>query len=204
VDGRVGAGSAEAPSADGRRRRRQQSGKRILQALADAICELETDVTPERIAARSGYSVSTIFRHFGSRDGLTAAMQELIRSRVREHLAAGPFEGDVHARVSELARRLAAVFETVTPFLRAVAHNPQRTHLDDPGRRWLDEAVRGQIAGALAKELAVLPEDTADILAAVLSVGAWSHMRGVQRHSAEHATELLESAVLGLLGADPA
>jgi hypothetical protein len=129
-------------------------------------------------------------------------MQELVGSRVREHLVAGPFEGDVRARVGELVRRLAAVFETVAPFLRAVAHDRQRT-LGDTGRRRLDGAVRAQIGAALAKELAALPSDTSDILAALLSVAAWSHMRTTQGHSPERAAALLESAVLRLLGEEP-
>jgi AcrR family transcriptional regulator len=189
----------EPPASDGRRRRRQQSHERILHMLAEALSEPDFEVTPEQIAARSGYSISTIFRHFGGRDELAAAMQELARSRVRQHLAAGPFEGDVHARVGELARRLAAVFETVAPLLRAVQQDRQRT-LGDTGRRQLDRVARAQIGAALAKELAALPADTADILAAVLSVAAWSHMRTTQGHSPKRAAALLESAVLRLLG----
>jgi AcrR family transcriptional regulator len=189
----------ELPASDGRRRRRQQSHKRILHALAEAFSQPDFEVTPEQIAARSGYSISTIFRHFGGRNELAAAMQELVGSRVRKHLAAGPFEGDVHARVGELLRRLAAVFETVAPFLRAVQKDRQRS-LGDTGRRQLDVAVRAQIGAALAKELAALPADTADILAAVLSVAGWSHMRTTQGHSPERAAALLESAVLRLLG----
>jgi AcrR family transcriptional regulator len=192
----------EPPAGDGRRRRHQQSHQHILHALAEALCEPDIEVTPEQIAARSGYSISTIFRHFGGRDGLVAAMQELVRSRVREHLDAGLFEGDVRARVGELVRRLAAVFETVAPLLRAVAQDRQRT-LGDTGRRRLDGLVRVQIGAALAEELAALPADTADILPAVLSVAAWSHMRTTQSHSPERAAALLESAVLRLLGEGP-
>jgi AcrR family transcriptional regulator len=200
--GTVELGLDEPPASDGRRRRRQQSHKRILHALAEAFSEPDFEVTPEQIAARSGYSISTIFRHFGGRNELAAAMQELVGSRVREHLAAGPFEGDVHARVGELVRRLAATFETVAPFFRAVQKDRQRT-LGDTGRRQLDGAVRGLIGAALAKQLAALPAETADILAALLSVAAWSHMRTTQGHSPERAAALLESAVLRLLGEEP-
>ena len=93
----------------------------------DGVAEPVFEPSPEQVAARSGYSISTILRHFGGRDGLVAAMRDLVRSRVAEHLAAGPFEGDLHDRVGELVRRLAATFETVAPFLRVVAQDRQRT-----------------------------------------------------------------------------
>ena len=99
---------------------------------------------------------------------------------------------------SRLVRRLAAVFETVTPFLRAVAHDRQRT-VGDGGRRALDAIVRAQIDAALAEHLTARPSDTADILAAVLSVAAWSHMRSIQGHGVERAAALLESVVLRVL-----
>ena len=142
-------GPGQPPEKDGRRRRRQQSREAILRALAEAISEPDFEASPEQLAARSGYSISTIFRHFGSRDGLSAAIQDLVRSRVDQHLAAGPFEGDVRARVAELVRRVSAVFETAMPFLRAVEPDRQRT-VGDPARRILDLRVRCEIDAALA------------------------------------------------------
>ena len=197
-EGQARAVEAETPSTDGRRLRSQRSREHILEAVARAIAEPDFVPTPEQVAARSGYSISTIFRHFGGRDGLLDAMQQLVRARVIEHLDAGPFEGDVRVRVGELVRRLAAVFETVTPFLRAVAHDRQRT-VGDGGRRGLDAIVRAQIDAALAEHLTARPADTADILAAVLSVAAWSHMRSIQGHGVERAAALLESVVLRVL-----
>lgn len=193
----------EPPLRDGRRRRHQQSRARILHALAEALSEPDIDVTPEQIAARSGYSISTIFRHFGGQQELAAAMQELVGSKVREHLAAGPFEGDLDARVRALVRRLAAVSETVAPFLRITERARPRTQ-SETGRRRLDAVVRSQIAAALPQELAALPDDTIDILATLLSVAAWSHIRSTQGHTADRATAMLESAVLRLLGGPPA
>jgi len=193
----------EQPLRDGRRRRHQRSRGRILHALADALSEPDIEITPEQIAARSGYSISTIFRHFGGQQELAAAMQDLVSSKVRDHLAAGPFEGDMGARVRALVRRLAAVSETVAPFLRVTERARPRTQ-SEAGRRQLDTVVRSQIAAALPQELAALPADTADILAALLSVATWSHMRRTQDHTAERATVLLESAVFRLLGESPA
>ena len=192
-------GPGQPPETDGRRRRRQQSREAILRTLAEAMSEPDFEPSPAHLADRSGYSISTIFRHFGSRDGLSAAIQDLVRSRVDEHLAAGPFEGDLHTRVTELVRRASAVFETASPFLRIVEPDRQRT-VGDRARQILDFRVRGQVHAALAPELAAQPAETIDLLAAVLSVGAWDHMRNAQGHGTERAAELLEAAVLRLLG----
>ena len=79
------------------------------------------------------------------------------------------------------------------------------------GRRRRCQQSRQRILHALAKALsepdiditAARPADTPDILAAVLSVATWSHIRTTQGHSAERAAALLESAVLRLLGEQP-
>lgn len=199
IPGRFEVGLDEPPATDGRRRRHQQSRARILHALADALSQPDIEITPEQIAARSGYSLSTIFRHFGGQQQLAEAMRELVQSRVREHLDAGPYEGDLSARVRELVHRLTAVSETVAPFFRAMERGRERAEAD-AGRERLNDVVRQQIASALAGDLAALPADTTDILSTLLSVGAWRHMRTIQGLDLARATELLQSAAVRLLG----
>ena len=188
----------ESTEPDGRKRRRQQSREAILRAMADAIVEPDFQPSPEYLAARSGYSISTIFRHFGGRDGLAVAVQDLVRRRIDEHLAEVPYDGDLPARVSELVRRAAAVFETASPFLRAVEPDRQRM-IGDRARLILDMRIRCQIEDALSSELAVERGGTIDLLAAVLSIGTWGHIRAAQNQEVEPATELMETAVLRLL-----
>ncbi len=192
-------GEASEPEKDGRRRRRQQSREAILRALAEAMVEPDFQASPEWLAARSGYSISTIFRHFGGRDGLAVAIQDLVRRRIDQHLAPVPFEGEFGARVAELVRRAIAVFETALPFLRVVEPDRQRM-IGDPARRILDLRIRCQIEEALAPELAVQTEESLELLAAVLSVGAWDHIRNAQGHENERGAALLEAAVVRLLG----
>lgn len=194
-----------APENDGRRRRRQQSRAAILQALAEAIAEPDFQPSPEWLAARSGYSISTIFRHFGNRDGLAVEIQGLVRQRIDMLLAPVPYEGDLDDRMTELVRRLGSVFEAALPFLRAVTPDRQRA-TGDPARRILDVRVRCQLEDALAPELSSEPNETVDLLAALLSVGAWDHVRNAQGHDTARAAELLCAAALRLLrvsGAGP-
>jgi AcrR family transcriptional regulator len=201
--GDIPAKSQEEPSSDGRRRRSQRSRERILHALAEALSEPDIELTPEQLAARSGYSISTIFRHFGDQAGLTRAMRGLVLSRVQTILGAGPFEGSVSERVKELVRRCGAVFETVGPFIRTMSRNRYAVDEEGPRTQQMDRVVRGQIIEALGEELDSRRDTTEEIVAAVLSAGTWAHMRGAQGHTPEAATELLESAVLRLLGEGP-
>ncbi len=185
---------------DGRHRRSQRSRERILHALAEAISEAQGELTPEQIAVRSGYSMSTVLRQFGNQEGLRAAMDELIRTRVEGHLAAGPFEGDVRERAHELVRRLVAAFETLVPFERTMARSGRR---DAVGLRHVDRAIRAQTSTALSSELSSLPAEAVEILAALLSLPAWSHMRTTQRRSRKQAAEIMRAGVLRVLGEEP-
>ena len=193
----------EEPSSDGRRRRSQRSRERILHALAEALSEPDIELTPEQIAARSGYSISTIFRHFGDIEGLSRAMRELVLSRVQTILGAGPFVGSLRERIKELVRRCAAVFETIAPFVRAMSRNRYAVEEEGPRTQETERVIRGQILAALGDELESRRDATEEIVAAVLSAGTWGHMRNAQGHSAERATELLEAAVQRLMGEEP-
>lgn len=189
-------GAREEP--DGRRRRSQRSRERILDAVAEALSEPDFELTPERIATRSGYSISTIFRHFGDQEGLARAMHDLVFSRVQKHLT-GPLDaGDLQARVRELVRRWAAVYETIEPFLRTLTRYRMAGELEH--RRSLDRALRAQISEALAPELAAQPEDTVEIAAVIFSFGAWSHAHTALGLSPERCAALFEAALLRVLG----
>jgi len=161
------------------------------------------ELTPEQLAARSGYSISTIFRHFGDQEGLTKAMRGLVLSRVQTILGAGPFEGSMSERIAELVRRCGAVFETVGPLIRTLSRNRYALDEEGPRTQQIDRVVRGQIIEALGGELDARRDATEEIVAAVLSVGTWSYMRTAQGHTPERATELLETALRRLLGEKP-
>lgn len=187
------------PVQDGRRLRSERSRARILDAVAEALADPEVDLTPAGIAARAGVSVSTIARHFGDREGLADAVRNRIQAQLLPLLSAGPFEGDLRTRVRELLRRRTAIFELVAPlYLSALrqARPPSRARREHAK---LEEMLREQLSRALGPELA-LQEDREPLLAALLSFPSWNHLRGVQDIDATRATDLLERAVLDLLG----
>ena len=53
--------------------------QRILQAGLDLLWEqLTIETTLDDVAGRAGVSVKTVLRHFGSRDGFDAALEQIV------------------------------------------------------------------------------------------------------------------------------
>lgn len=185
---------------DGRRMRSRQSRERILEAAIELLREPGVDVTPELLAARAECSISTIARHFRDREGLADAIGEYTRQDLRRRVDAGPFEGATHERVRDLVHRLATVFEAVEPLLRVM----RRDRVGERAAR--DEGRMHRLAGvliarALEPELASQPGDTADLLATVLSVASWAHLRSTEGLAAPAAEARMCAIVRRVLGA---
>lgn len=187
------------PSADGRHRRSQRSRERILAAVAGALKDPQLELTPERVAAEAGVSLSTIFRHFGDMDGLAAAMRERVAGQVVPILAAGPFLGDARQRVGELVRRRAAAFEIMAPLLRATLRQsrPQRAARETEAE--LFRGMRRQLEEALAGEL--VDADLVEALDALLSLETWVRLRQTQGLAVARSRRVLEGAATALLEA---
>lgn len=182
---------------DGRRQRAARSRERILDAVAEALADPDVAITPAGIAARAGVSISTIVRHFRNRNGLVSALRDRIRAQVLPILQAGPFEGSLEARVQELVRRRAAIFEVVAPAYRAA---PRDAH---PGewrerREELERVLHAQLRQALEEEV-TSQADVEALLCAHLSFATWDHLRTTQSIAGERARELLVRGALALL-----
>ena len=189
----------DVPNVDGRRQRSERSRERILDAVEHALSDPGTVLTPEGIATRAGVSLSSIFRHFGQIEGLATAIRERIAGKVLPYFMAGPFEGNTRTRVRELLRRRSAIYEIVSPLQHAALRQPRQP----PGARETQEHFNGallaQIKVALASELRN-DSDATHIVEALLSLGAWTHLRVGRGLGVEAAAALLERAVLTQLG----
>lgn len=177
-----------------------RSRERILDAVAAVLAEPDLELTGEGVAARAGVSLSTLFRHFGNLEGLSAAMRERVATRVRPWLEAGPFDGSAPERVHQLLEARTRAFEIMAPFQRVARRRPRPpAGLEAQLNASLDRQLRGALGPELAKRGA---QGRAAILAALLSFESWDHLRRVQGLSAERARALLERATRDLLGLD--
>src|ERR1700737_3841931 len=94
-----------------RNRLREQQAAATRERIVDALAELAVeghllDVPIRDVAARAGVSEPTVYRHFGSRDGLL----EALASRQFRQIT----EGIEPTSVDDLARAVSTVFERAT------------------------------------------------------------------------------------------
>lgn len=107
------------------------TGRRILEATIDLGPELLSDqATLDDVAARSGVTVQTVLRRFGSKEGLISAAAEEVRARVWSQRNEAPV-GDIGGAVRNLVEHYE---ETGDNTLRMLAHEDKypaiRVHTD--------------------------------------------------------------------------
>lgn len=191
-----------APRVDGRRRRSERSREKILDAVATAIEDAPVELTAERIAAGAGVSLSTISRHFGDLDGLSAAMRERVQARIVPILFGRPFEGSTRGRLRDLIQRRGEAFEILGPFQRVSLRNPSGGAQAREQQEELRIRLREQLLAALAPPLDEAADpDRVAVVEALLSPEAWTQLRTGQALAPERVEALLEASVMALLDA---
>ena len=146
-----------------RDRLRDETHRAILAAAEEVFSEDGLGARMERIAARAGVAVGTLYNHFEDRRALSAALalsrRESLLSRLDAALAAGdgkPVREQLHAFVGAVAEH-GKVHGRYLSMLVQVGEGPARP---DPGRSLLDGLVaradaivaRGIASGELRPE----------------------------------------------------
>jgi len=193
-------------SADGRRRRGQDSRDRIVQAMLDLVREGDVSPSAELVAARADVGLRTVFRHFKDLESLYREMSAVIEGELLA-LADTPFKGATwRERVLELVERRGWAYERIAPFKRASEahlHQSPALALDNArlvglGRDILRRELPAEVAGDPIRFEAI------DLL---LSFDAWRRLRRDQELPARRATEVLRAMIGDLLArpdGDPA
>jgi len=148
--------------------------RRILEALAS---ELESgglaDLSMSRVAARAGVAERTVYRHFENREGLTAALADLVNEQLGDLPEGFPAE--------ELAPRMAtlfASFEADAPLVRGVLASPGGQEVRAHARARRLQRIDAALAPRLAT--AADPEHARDVRALVFllcSAATWQSLR---------------------------
>lgn len=187
----------ETQQTDGRRRRGEDSRKRIIAAMLDFMREGEVAPRAERVAIRAEVGLRTVFRHFRDMDSLYAEMSSTIEGELSD-LATQPFGSREEAgRLSEIISRRAEAYERIFPFKHAsIAHR----HRSDFLARGHAQMV-SNLRQALAKDLpaACAEPGRLEALDLLLSFEAWSRLRreqGLSREDAEAIVRRLATALL--------
>ena len=187
-------------SIDGRLHRSVETRKRIVAAFFALVEEGNYSPTSEAVAVRAGVGHRTVFRHFADMESLYAEVDEMLVRQVRPLLAGAALEGRLQDRVPKLLKRRAAVFEKMTPFLRA-----------QQLRQWESAFLRGSHARFVTAQRAALERDIPETASAprpirhaielLTSFEAWERLRKDQGISIREAKDAMGVAMLALLAA---
>lgn len=181
-----------------RRAAKQETHQRILQAGAALVWEkASTEITLDDVATHSGVTVQTILRHFGTRDGLLAAVEEYLRGEIvaeRETPA-----GDVPQAVKVIFDHYERRGDVILRLLGQEFWDERIRAGMDLGRRTHREWVEHVFAPQLAAYPAIEREELTDLLVVATDLYTWKLLRRdrpLDREQAERRVERLIAAIL--------
>lgn len=188
----------EAPAADGRRRRSQDSRARIVQAMLDLVREGDISPSAELVATRADVGLRTVFRHFKDLESLYLEMSAVIEAELMS-LVHTPFKGATwRDRVLELVERRGWAYERIAPFKHASeVHRHQSPTLALDNAKFVAGArdiLRRELPASLAGD-----RDLFEAIDLLLSFDAWRRLRQDQQLGPRDATEVLQTSIQALL-----
>jgi AcrR family transcriptional regulator len=168
--------------------------ERILEAVMALLAEVGSQgVTMATIAARAGVSEPTIYRHFGSREGLHEAIDR--------HFTAEVGLPPVPPRVEDLPETTAALFarfqdhaEVVRAALRAGVTREMR----ERGRRARNQKMRELLSEQCAHLSAAEAKAVAAVYRVIISWETWETLTGEQGVEAADAARAAAWAVAAM------
>jgi AcrR family transcriptional regulator len=196
-----------APTSDVRPDGRTERSRRTRDAVVDALLALhdEGDLTPtaQRVAARAGVALRTVYGHFTDMETLYAEAGERELQRLYAVADVVPPELPLAERVPAFCRSRARVLEYLMPVMRATRlREPFSPQLLRNRHRYIASAD-AEVARVFAPELARLPEaEAASLLDALyLATGgpAWDALRGDRALDPDRALAVMTRTVEALV-----
>jgi AcrR family transcriptional regulator len=172
------------------------SAERILDAAVELFWERPAEqISLEEVAKRSGLSVQTVIRRFGSKEGLLAAAGKRESERVQGLRDEAPV-GDTIVAVRVLVEHYELLGDRVLKLLAEEQRLPELRPIADQGRALHRDWCRRVFAQALRGRAGVERRRRLAQLVAVCDVYTWKLLRrdsGLSRRQTELALiELLE------------
>lgn len=186
---------------------RTERSRRTRDAVVDALLALhdEGDLTPtaQRVAAKAGVALRTVYGHFNDMETLYAEAGERELRRLYAVADVVPAELPLDQRVEQFCRSRARVLEYLMPVMRATRiREPFSPQLLRNRHRYIASAD-SEVARVFEAELRRLSKsEAADLLDALyLATGgpAWDALRGDRGLDPDRALEVMRRTVAALL-----
>jgi len=184
---------------DGRALRSVRSRERILDALTELIGEGNLQPTGERVAARAGYGLRTVYRHFDDMEGLYRELQTRLESTLRPPNPEPLLEGSVGDRIADAVARRVALFERASPFLRSGASLRWRSTFLAESQAKMVRDLRQDLLRCLP-EAARASAHRREAIELMTSFEAWDRLRTDQKLGRDRAQRVVEQTLRDLLG----
>jgi AcrR family transcriptional regulator len=167
----------------------------VSAAVALHLQRLAADISLVDVATAAGVSVQTVLRHFGSREGLSAAAEEWATREIERERRSRP--GDVTGAMRAIVEHYELRGDGVLLLLAQEAFEPFAARATAQGRAmhrlWVEE-VFGPLLPA-GPEAAV----RLDLLVVATDVYAWKLLRRDRRLSVRATRERMEALVRAVL-----
>ena len=190
-------GETDAP-ADGRRQRGEENRRKIVAAFMDFVREGKIGPTAEEIAERAEVGLRTVFRHFEDMERLYREIANEIEAQVRP-IIDQPLSGATwQAKLDEIVRRRAELFERIMPFrVAADVHRHTSPAITDRQRDFV-QLQRSYLLDVLPSAIA---QDKVRLEALDLasSYEAWRRLRHEQQLSPADAERVMALTIRQLV-----
>lgn len=184
---------------------RTERSRRTRDAVVDALLSLhdDGDLTPtaQRVAARAGVALRTVYGHFNDMETLYAEAGERELRRLYAVADVVPDDLPLEARIEAFCRSRARVLEYLMPVMRATRlREPFSPQLLRNRHRYIASAD-AEVARVFAAELRRHPDAPALLDALYLATGgpAWDALRGDRALDPDRALDVMTRTVTALL-----
>ena len=178
-----------------------ETERQILEAAGEIIATEDFDsLSMRRVAAKANVSLSTVVRHFGTKDALLAALvSDGGEDEERDELRRNMEPGDVIAAVRAVVTDYEEAGQQLLHMLAQEHRFPALSELLDLGRRGHRTWVRWAFSPQLGRRRAAKRTQLEDLLVVATDVYTWKLLR-IDRRLSERATraamtELCEAVV---------
>jgi AcrR family transcriptional regulator len=174
----------------------------VTAAVALHLERLASEISLADVAAAAGVSVQTVLRHFGSREGLTAAAEEHATREIERERRSEP--GDVTGAIRAIVEHYELRGDGVLLLLAQEAFEPFAARATAQGRamhrRWVEEVFGPLLPAGREAEAEREAEARLDLLVVATDVYTWKLLRRDRRLSVRATRERMETLVRAVFG----